>query len=660
MSHDATTTDVNVVSTLPRTPPATETHATHTMAEMGTHESKSKDFGSKDTLISATEGRKATSVRSAQAGVRKRILEAKQELLQRELEAAQAAARLARVKMELAECESELLESDSDENDFKSEHVENWIAETNYADDNEQYDPRDVCMFASQINNSVAAIKGLKRPEYLQAPHIVKTILDKLPQSFLYRWYDFIGDEEHGVSDITRVSQWLNREADRCGSHVSLGETNNWKMNRKNVYYGEENNVASYTSTSESKNMCFHCKKDHVLSECPQFMKLTIQERWDIVKKHRVCFNCLKGKHRKENCRKSPCKHCKRWHHSLLHVEYAVQKPDSDSVHQEPVTTNTVNNVCAPQMSRAYLKMLEIEIFGPKGSEKIIALLDEGSTVTLLDSAVANRIGASGSKTQLVIQTVGGGNIVNSDTQVINLTLKGVNSKKVLKLKQVCTIDNLKLTPQYLDKKRIEQCRHLRNLVDQIYYEAQAPMMLIGQDNWQLLASKQMRKGKPGQPVASRTALGWVLHGVDTTNTARSVNVINTCFVANSNNVMPQFEINNIKSPRDLQVKDYALTTHNNTCTLKFIDKNEHVTRKGRYKSNNNCSNMSLTKTFRDKVPLRHNIKQKPNVHNGEMNRRVNWSSTRYENWRYRKFGTDGIHAKESVYETGSIANHRD
>ncbi|CAG4942377.1 unnamed protein product [Colias eurytheme] len=512
-------------------------------------------------------------------------------------------------------------------------------------------------MFASQINNSVAAIKGLKRPEYLQAPHIVKTILDKLPRSFLYRWYDFIGDEEHGVSDITRVSQWLNREADRCGSHVSL-DTNNWRMNRKNVYYGGENDVASY-SISESRNTCFHCKIDHVLSECPQFIKLTIQERWDVVQKHRVCFNCLKGKHRKENCRKSPCKYCKRLHHSLLHVEYAVQKPDSDIVHQEPVT-NTVNNVCAPMTSRAYLKMLEVEVFGPKGSEKIIALLDEGSTVTLLDSAVANRIGASGAKTKLVIQTVGGGNIVNSDTQVIKLKVKGMHNKKVQRLNQVHTVDNLKLAPQFLDKQRIKQFRHLREFTTQLYYEAQAPMMLIGQDNWQLLASKQMRKGKPGQPVASRTALGWVLHGIDENNTSRSVNIVNTCFYASAGNIMPNVIKQSLKRPRDLQVKDYALTTHNNTCKIKFNDKNEHVTRKGRYKSYNNVSNMSLTKTFRDKVPLRHNIKQKPNVHNGEMNRRVNWSPTRYENWKFRKFGPDGIHAKESVYETGSIANHRD
>ncbi|CAG4991977.1 unnamed protein product [Colias eurytheme] len=523
-------------------------------------------------------------------------------------------------------------------------------------------DPRDVCMFASEINNSVAAIKGLKRPEYLLAPHIVKIILEKLPQSFLYRWYDYIGDEEHSVSDITRVSQWLNREADRCGSHVSLGETNSWRTNRKNVYYSEGNNVtnehtANY-SISESKNTCFHCKKDHVLSECPQFIKLSTHERWDVVKKNRVCFNCLKGKHRKENCRKPPCEKCKRWHHSLLHVDYAVQKRDSDNVPQEP-TTNPVNNVCATNMSQAYLKMVEVQVYGPKGSEKIMALLDEGSTVTLLDSSVANRIGASGVKTKLVLQTVGGKNIVNSQSVVLNLKLKGVHSDKVRQINQVCTVDNLKLAPQFLIKERIEQYRHLREFAEQLYYEAKAPLLLIGQDNWRLMESKQIRKGRTGQPVASRTALGWVLHGIDKNNT-RSVNVVNTCFYANPGNVKPNFIKQSLKITRGLQVKDYALTTHNNTCNMKFIKrKYEHVTRKGRYKSYSNCSNMSPTKAFRQKVPSQYYMKQKPNVHYGEMNRRVHWPPTQHGNWKYRKFDPDGITIYNNLSRISSIANHR-
>ncbi|GBP26443.1 hypothetical protein EVAR_75575_1 [Eumeta japonica] len=53
-------------------------------------------------------------------------------------------------------------------------------------------------------------------------------------------------------------------------------------------------------------------------------------------------------------------------------------------------TAVSVNNV---NTMRAYLKIVPVELYGPEGSMKVHALLDEGSTVTLIDEQVANRIG---------------------------------------------------------------------------------------------------------------------------------------------------------------------------------------------------------------------------------------------------------------------------
>ncbi|CAG4942691.1 unnamed protein product [Colias eurytheme] len=124
-------------------------------------------------------------------------------------------------------------------------------------------------------------------------------------------------------------------------------------------------------------------------------------------------------------------KYCKKWHHSLLHIHDFNKKEERDSniASQSSTTTtaNTASSVCATITPRAYLKIIEVDVFLPKGYETIMALMDEGSTVILLDSSVANRIGLNGDKMELVLQTVGGGNIVKKDSQVINLTVKGVN-----------------------------------------------------------------------------------------------------------------------------------------------------------------------------------------------------------------------------------------
>ncbi|GBP73277.1 hypothetical protein EVAR_54771_1 [Eumeta japonica] len=54
---------------------------------------------------------------------------------------------------------------------------------------------------------------------------------------------------------------------------------------------------------------------------------------------------------------------------------------------------------------RAYLKIVPVELYGPEGSMKVHALLDEGSTVTLIDEQVANRIGAKGRRETLRVSS---------------------------------------------------------------------------------------------------------------------------------------------------------------------------------------------------------------------------------------------------------------
>ncbi|CAG5044003.1 unnamed protein product [Parnassius apollo] len=61
--------------------------------------------------------------------------------------------------------------------------------------------------------------------------------------------------------------------------------------------------------------------RGHFLVDCQKFQKMSVQDRWATVKKSHVCFKCLQGKHRKESCKKPPCKECKMWHHHLLHVD---------------------------------------------------------------------------------------------------------------------------------------------------------------------------------------------------------------------------------------------------------------------------------------------------------------------------------------------------
>lgn len=62
---------------------------------------------------------------------------------------------------------------------------------------------------------------------------------------------------------------------------------------------------------------CGYCSENHPIYRCTAFEKLSIQERWSVVKTKQLCKNCLRlhiG-----NCTSSHCKRCNQFHNTLLH-----------------------------------------------------------------------------------------------------------------------------------------------------------------------------------------------------------------------------------------------------------------------------------------------------------------------------------------------------
>ena len=76
---------------------------------------------------------------------------------------------------------------------------------------------------------------------------------------------------------------------------------------------------------------CDFCSEDHRLHACPQFKRMTVTDRFNLVKKKRACFNCLSPDHSASECTsKFSCRECKGKHHTLLHRD----KPRSSSDQQ--------------------------------------------------------------------------------------------------------------------------------------------------------------------------------------------------------------------------------------------------------------------------------------------------------------------------------------
>lgn len=423
-------------------------------------------------------------------------------------------------------------------------------------------DGRNLASFANKVANTVAAIKTLNQPQYLYSPELVNRVVEKLNLILKYKWFEF-KSAHVGAPELILLSRFLNNIGDQCGGMFAYETARDERKskNRTNHLTGErghpprsrtysdssdlESDVESEPrsravvanlkkrfvnkkpalktqpknspspnrpETSESKSIkCVVCSGNHTTAECADFSKLNVPDRWAAAKRFKLCFRCLDDNHRRPyRCRYVPCglKGCEASHHRLLH--------GSDSKTPEHVKSNhgQVSSVNHVSQSNTYLKIIPVEIHGPLGTVTTHALLDEGSTMTLLERGVADEVVPRGRSESLSIEGVGGNVVNDPESCRVKLSIRGLCNRNYESM-NAHTIDQLNLAPQKVDRELVMRCSHLIDIEDELCYDYAKPTVLIGQDNWHLITSRQLKIGKKDDPVASLTKLGWVLHGKD-------------------------------------------------------------------------------------------------------------------------------------------------
>ncbi|GBP26269.1 hypothetical protein EVAR_16123_1 [Eumeta japonica] len=246
------------------------------------------------------------------------------------------------------------------------------------------------------------------------------------------------------------------------------------------------------------------CKSaPHKPSDCDTLKNADCEARWNLVKRLQFCFRCMRYKSSSHRCKPRKCniEGCAKAHHPLLH---SARSTTNGKKEMEIVASN---NTQKPSISCAFLKIVPVRVTGPRRHIHTHTLLDEVSTVTLVDATLVTRIETEGFVDPLCIEAIAGTKLdaaVSYNHYQITLHIK--RRHRGYKLKAI-TIDNLKLAPQSIKKRDFEGCRHLRNIETFLKYENAQPSLLIGQDNWHLLVVDRLRKGSRSQPTASRTPL---------------------------------------------------------------------------------------------------------------------------------------------------------
>lgn len=155
------------------------------------------------------------------------------------------------------------------------------------------------------------------------------------------------------------------------------------------------------------------------------------------------------------------------------------------------------------------LQIIPVRVEGPKGVAKTYALLDSGSTITVIDKKFAYHLGLHGDPVKMSVCGLWGGE-KHSNCEKISFTIEGPFGKQIVG--HALSIPDVTLPSQTLSSKITQQIGSRMYMKIEPYNNAKV-LILISQNNWGLIHSLDSQAVEGTGLVVSRTLLGWVLHG---------------------------------------------------------------------------------------------------------------------------------------------------
>ena len=284
----------------------------------------------------------------------------------------------------------------------------------------------------------------------------------------------------------------------------------------------------NHVSQVVNKVNCRLCSMDtHNTHMCQEFKSKSVDERYNIVKEKRLCFNCL-GSHSRDRCpSKSRCRECNQKHHTLLHrnlekptsvnvvasdsassmsQDSMFSKHTSHNVHVTSASTHLKNEVLIPTAL--------IDVTGADGKlHKVRAMIDQGSQSSFVSQILLQKLKLPWKKSDSKIYGVCNSQGVNVKGETTLVMSSRHNSNVRLKV----NVDVLHFITKYqpISYQLPVSWNHLEGL--QLADTFENPLneidVLLGGDVIADILQEGFKPGISGTPIAQNTIFGWTLSG---------------------------------------------------------------------------------------------------------------------------------------------------
>ena len=394
--------------------------------------------------------------------------------------------------------------------------------------------------FADKAASSEATLKSLGCLNEINQGNLVE-MSHRLPrhlqEKFATLAYDLESKEQRfpTLNDFSNfLDKWAtvtNHPVNMANAHVPTKDKSDSPMKSGTFTTGllRRGNEDRIKNTQSEQCPC--CSLTHSIYHCELFKKKSQPERYELVKKRGLCFNCLKNnpvtrsgvkvKHHVRSCpSKFKCKieGCGLSHHTLLHKpKSSIEKKEDDG---DEISHARNNATTLETSGAALLQVIPVRVFGRRGlATTTYAMLDSGSEITLVDPSLIEQLDVQGRSDKLVVSTVSNENDLQHGRRV-DLSIESLTDENP---------ERLELINAWCSKELKIPLRHQRVLHDKSQWhhlqdipfpdvERKKISIIIGTNVPEAFIPLDVRYDGPKAPVAIRSCLGYSILGrVDNT-----------------------------------------------------------------------------------------------------------------------------------------------
>lgn len=426
--------------------------------------------------------------------------------------------------------------------------------------------------------SSLLALKNLGRPVAQWDDWVVLHVCEKIDQESRRMWRQHRANcEELATWDeldkflqgrIRALTTDVDTSAAKIGNRASSSKVGNGpKIHAHQATTMSKRDQQSASTLGDTQQVCHCCTGTHLITWCPEFVKMSIPDRRTLASAKSLCYMCLAKGHHSQQCKKQQlCHKCGLKHNTMLHPDNQTSSSTDQTVQAHVVTssseahrprplvllTTAIVNVCDAGGEKH-----EMRAFIDNGSESSFISEYAAQSLRLPRQSECKELGAiagvnAGHISQSVWLTVsdrhGHGYEVNVNALILRRVTDSFKAMPVPEGHRWPHINGLLLAdPEFMKRRRVD--------------------ILLGGDVFGECLIPNIRQ-YPGLPTAMNSHFGWLLNGkVPEENYGHRVEntVIQTYHISIDQQLERFWEMEETEAVRRLTVDEEKCESHYET-----------------------------------------------------------------------------------------------